>query len=805
MNKPIPISLSDNEMPTSSANGIQINFKRVLDRVIRMWYLIVLSLCCGLIVAFLVNRYSVKRFPVRASIIIRESEENAGAKFLYDNALINPYRNFYNEIYIMKSYPLLQGVIQDLGFDVSLYREGEIMTTEYYSRDFPVRFIVARGSKPPWGVSMYFTIKDENSYSLEYVEEDEGVSTRSFNNLAFDDTARVNGFRIYARKLRPSVQELVGKRFVLRFNNPATLAESYSARLQATWAEPGSSVVNLDITGPIAAKEIDFLNKFIERYQEYDIEKKNKVATMAMKFLDEQLVVTGDSLNRYEDRVENFKDRNVITGLGEETNRLYMRLKEYEDRKFQYRLNESYYSYVSTLMNNNQYEGIFTPGSVGIQDPIIANLITEVINLQAEVNVYKSNRTVERAMENPALKSAQQKITYLKNDILKAIENNRKTEQINVRFIEDQIKLVNNELSRLPRKERELVDIQRNYSLKESLYVFLLQKKTEAGLSKASTTSDIVVVNPPKSNPAISPKVAQNYMTGAAVGLLLPLLIFVAIELLNNKVQSKEDIERITNIPFIGAIGHNVSHDPLIVYNKPRSAITESFRAIRSNLNYFAHNKTNQVFMITSSIPGEGKSFTSLNIAAVFALAGKKTLVLGADLRRPKLAEELGLANTVGLSQYLSGMAKLDEIVQTSAVPNLSLIAGGPMPPNPSELLLNTEMEDLMTRLKELFDYVIIDTPPLSFVADAFVLAKYADHTIYVIRQNFTPTGALSMIEEHYQTGKLTNISILFNDLQKTGFGYGYGNAYGYGYGYGSGYGYGYYGKKKQNGYYSED
>lgn len=756
-----------------------------------------------MVIAFLLNRYSPRIFPVKASIIIKENEENAGAKFLYDNTLINPYRNFLNEIYIMKSYPLLQEVIEDLGFEVSFYREGEIMTTEYYNQDFPVRFRVLNGSKMPYGTSMYFQVKDERSFSLQYLAEDDNPSGKEFSALPFNDTVHVNGFKLFVLK-KASVDNLSGKRFVIRFNNPLSLAKNYSARLSATWAAVGASVVNLDINGAVAQKEIDFLNKFIERYQFYDVEKKNKVATMAMRFLDEQLVVTGDSLKLYEDQVENFKRRNVITALESETNRLYMKVQGYEDQKFQYRLNENYYGYISRLLQNDQYDGIFTPSSVGITDNIVAQLITEVIGLQTQVNVYKSNQSIERSKDNPLLTIAQRRIAFLKNDILKTIENSRRTEQINLKFIDDQIQLVESQLARLPRTERELVAIQRNYSLKENLYVFLLQKKTEAGLSKASTTSDIVVVNPPLAGSAISPKVVQNYSIASSLGLLLPVLFFVVLELANTCIQSKEDIEKITSVPFIGAIGHNGSADPLIVFNKQRSALAESFRALRSNLNYFTGNKDHQVFMVTSTIPGEGKSFTTLNLATVFALAGKRTVVLGADLRRPKLSDDLKLQNTVGLSQYLSGMATREEVVQATGVENLFFIAGGPMPPNPSELLLRPAMEQLMRELRELFDFVVIDTPPLSFVADAFVLSTYADHTLYVIRQDFTPNMALQSLEEFYQMGKLTNISILFNDLRKTGLGYGYGGYGGYGYGYGYGYRYGYSKKGNSDGYYSE-
>jgi capsular exopolysaccharide synthesis family protein len=276
----------------------------------------------------------------------------------------------------------------------------------------------------------------------------------------------------------------------------------------------------------------------------------------------------------------------------------------------------------------------------------------------------------------------------------------------------------------------------------------------------------------------------------------------VLVELLNRRIQSREDIEKITDIPFLGGIGHNSSDNQIIVFSKPRSAMAESFRALRSNLNYFTGNKSNLVFMVTSSLPGEGKSFTALNLACVFAMTGKPTVIVGADLRRPKLYDELGLHNQVGLSQYLSGISTMDDVIQQSKIDNLSLISAGPMPPNPSELLLRPEMDRLLAELRGRFKCVIIDTPPLSFVADAFILSKYADHAIFVVRQDFTPKMALQSVEEYYASGKLANISILFNDLRKTGPGYGY---YNYGYGYN---GYTYYsvnGKKsKKSAYYEE-
>ena len=786
------------------SQGLYINFKRVLDRMVRFWHLIALSLLIGLTTAFLINRYTTRIYPVQASIIIKESEENAGAKFLYDNELISPYRNFLNEIYIMKSYPLMQEVVEALGFQVSFFREGDIVTTEFYDSNFPIRFHVIKSEKMPYGLSMNLEISENNTFSLQYMTDDEKHPGKKFSDLPFNDTIRVNGFRLYAELRRKDLSPVFGKRFIIKFNNSLSLAMAYSKRVSATWAAVGASVVNLDISGPLPHKEIDFLAKFIERYQAYDVEKKNKVATMAMKFLEDQLITTGDSLRHFEDKVEDFKNRNVITGLKEETNRLYLKIQGFEEQKFQYRLNENYYQYISNLLRNENYTGIFTPKSVGIEDNVIAGLITEIVELQSQVAVYRGNRAVSRPEENPLMKSAIQRMNFLKTELLNAIDNNRKTEKINSDFISEQITLAEKQLARLPRSERELISIQRNYGLKENLYVFLLQKRTEAGLSKASTTSDIVIVNPPIAGPYTSPKTLQIYGIGAAAGLMLPVLIFLLIEVFNGRIQSTEDISKITTVPVIGAVGHNRTSDPIIVISKPKSAMAESFRALRSNLNYFTGPKEHQVFLVTSSIPGEGKSFTTLNLAAIVASSGKRTLILGGDLRRPKLTEDLQLNNHTGLSQYLSGMAGLNEIIQASKYDNLFLISGGPVPPNPSELLLRPAMDVLMAELKKQFDCVVIDTPPLAFVADGFVMSKYADHTLFVVRQNFTPISILRSIDDSYSSGRLNKVSILFNDLRKSGMGYGHGYAYGYGYGYGS-YGYNYGAKNKRSGGYYEE
>jgi capsular exopolysaccharide synthesis family protein len=287
---------------------------------------------------------------------------------------------------------------------------------------------------------------------------------------------------------------------------------------------------------------------------------------------------------------------------------------------------------------------------------------------------------------------------------------------------------------------------------------------------------------------------------GGFVGLVIPILIFILFELINDKIQSKEDIDKVNSIPFIGGVGHNSSSSNLSVKEKPKSGLAESFRALRSNLNFFTGNQTKKVFMVSSSISGEGKTFTTINLATVFAMSGKKTLIVGADMRRPKIFQDFNRSNDHGLSTYLSGISQFDQVVQTTEIENLFLVSGGPVPPNPSELLLTNKFEEFVKRALEIYDFVLIDTPPLALVTDAFVMSKFVDHTVFVMRQNYSPKEFVRSIDEYYQSGKIKNISILLNDIYKSGLGYGYGQSYAYQYGYGYGGA-----KKNGNGYYSDN
>lgn len=770
-------------------SSFSLDLKRVFARAIRFWYVIVLSLSVTLVIAFYKTRYTERVYPVTASLIIRETQETAGAELLYKNSLVDPYRNYLNEPYIIKSYPLIEKVLRELNFDVVFSREGYFMTTDAYSYIPVVAKRINLGSENER--NFIFRINSETNYSLNKLGEEATGATFTFGDTIIFAGSSLCINRIPSR----SILQYRDVPFLLSLKDIRSEARSYISRLQVEWAEEGAGVINLSINGTNPDKEIDFLDELINSYGQLDLNRKNETAQRTIAFIRSQLLEIRDSLKTVEFQLERFGKSSRVKDLSVEAQRLFSKLEVFEVQHAELLIRKNYYDYLDEYLgkNDTNFEQVILPSSVGLTDPVVANLLTRIIDLQLEMKLYINSEKGR----NPLVTAKMEQIRELKIDVLEALRTLRTTDKIKSDFLTKQSQTIEEQISLLPASERQLIGVQRNYSLLENLYVFLMQKLSEASISEAANTSDILPVNPPMKGGIISPKPLQNYLTSGFIGLLVPALIFILFELINNKVQSKEDIEKITAIPFIGGVGHNSGSSNLTVMERPKSGLAESFRALRSNLNFFTGNQSKKVFMVSSSISGEGKTFTTINLATVFALSGKKTLIVGADMRRPKIFQDFKGDNSLGLSTFLSGISTFEQIVQKTEIHNLSLISGGPVPPNPSELLLTNKFEELIKQALLVFDFVLIDTPPLALVTDAFVMSKFVDHTVFVMRQNYSPKEFLRSIDEYYQSGKIENISILLNDIYKSGLGYGYGQSYAYQYGYGSYGGYGYYSDEK--------
>ncbi|MEP2671035.1 MAG: polysaccharide biosynthesis tyrosine autokinase [Cyclobacteriaceae bacterium] len=770
--------------------GLTLDFKRIVARAIRYWYVMVLVLGASLLIAFYQSRYSLRVYPVQSSILIREVQEVGGAEFLYKNVLVDQYRNYLNEPYLIRSYPLIEEVIKKLDFQVSFYREGYFLTSEAYSY-IPVsaQWCNLDDVKPG---RFIFTIVDDEHYTLGAFEDDKSTEVESPLKFLLGDSIQIDDYSLCIKKIKDrKFKDFIGVPFLLTIQSPFSVTSSYVQRLKVEWAEEGAGIINLTLIGSNPEKEIDFLNELALTYGARDLENKNEAAERTIEFIQDQLKNIKDSLSAVEFQLERFGNNSRISDMSLEAQRLFTKLETFEVQRADLRIKNNYYGYLENYLDesNIHLDQIILPSTMGISDPVLSSLLKSMVELQLEIkSVLGTKKT-----QNPLINDKMKRVNQLNGDIKEAVETLKSTDKIKMDFLIKQIHDIEVQLSRIPASERQLISIQRNYSLMENMYVFLMQKLSEASISKVANTSDIIQVNPPLKGVAISPKPSQNYIVAVLMGLAIPFIFFVLFEILDNKVQSKEDIDKSTSIPFIGGIGHNSSTGNLTIKQSPKSGVAESFRALRSNLNYFTANKTKQIFMVSSSISGEGKTFTTINLATVFALSGKRTLIVGADMRRPKIFEDFSRSNNTGLSTFLSGLDDFNSVVQDTEIENLFMVSGGPVPPNPSELLLTDQFELFLKKSLESFDFVIIDTPPLALVTDAFVISKFVDHTVFVLRQNYSHKLFVGNIDEYHRSGKIQNISILLNDIYKSGLGYGYGQGYAYHYGYSYGKGSSYY------------
>ena len=319
----------------------------------------------------------------------------------------------------------------------------------------------------------------------------------------------------------------------------------------------------------------------------------------------------------------------------------------------------------------------------------------------------------------------------------------------------------------------------------------LLRRLTEAAITQASNKADTKMLDMARPNTAIkkSPDTNGNKRKGIMFGFIIPILIIVAMEFLNNKIEDKSDIEGRTSIPIYGTVGRNKYKSKLPVIAHPKSPISESFRAIRTNLQYILKNKSNKIIVVTSSVSGEGKSFISKNLSGVLAISERKTLLVGLDLRKPKLQEEFNYNNEKGISSFLVEMAEYQDVIQETTVPNLYVALSGLVPPNPAELIESDRMKLFFEKASKNFDYIIIDTPPIAVVTDALLLTEIADAYLYVMRQNYSTKNVIKLIDDVKKDNNLKNLGIILNEVQiRKGYGYSHGYGYGYGYGYGQGY-----------------
>jgi capsular exopolysaccharide synthesis family protein len=577
--------------------------------------------------------------------------------------------------------------------------------------------------------------------------------------------------------------------------------------------EKESSVVRLTVTGFVPEQEADYLNELMDVYINDGLEYKRKIAESTIAFINEQISKISDSLEFAATKLENFRMENSFISLSNEGTLIQNKLLENGTQKSLIELKLQYYDYLSEYLNDkNRGDSIISPSVLEITDQALLALVSELASLKKEKENLEFNLVINQ--QALVFNSRQIEITTeaLKENVRNGIANLRLAKE----EIEKRIALVGTEIKKLPSTERELIKIQRQFDLNNTVYTYLLEKRAEAGIVKASTLADNRTIDPAQYLGVgfIKPKTTANFLIALILGLMVPLLLIIAIDYFYDKVIDKKDIERKTKVPVIGYISHNESLNELAVVERPGSLLAESFRSVRTAIKYYVKENETTVIGVSSTITSEGKTFISINLAAIIAMVGKKVLLIGFDLRKPRINKVFGFDNSFsGMSTYLSSNCEYDEIIKATGIDNLYYAPSGPVPPNPAELIETEQMKKFMDRARNEFDYIIIDTPPVAIVTDTLLLGPYIDVNLFIVRQRYSSRSTLELIEQMNNQGLLKNMAIVMNDISLSGY-YSYGMRYGYLRGYGFIYGNAYYGSKyyerlyksdKTKGYYKDE
>jgi len=561
----------------------------------------------------------------------------------------------------------------------------------------------------------------------------------------------------------------------------------------------GATIVTLSVSGPVLQQETDYLNKLMEVYIRLGLDNKNRTADSTIRFIDKQLVILSDSLNKAEDKLENFRSQNKFISLSSEGSRIQGKVERFESEKSSFEMQLQYFKYLQDyLASKSTSRTLVSPSLMGISDGFLISLINRFLSLRDEIEKLGINFSGDQ----PATAFLKKQMEEVYSSLMENIRNNIGNLKLLIADSDKKIATVEEDINKLPAMERKLLNIQRKVDLNNTIYTYLLEKSSESSIAKASNIPDnrIIDLASPYSSALIKPTPKKNLMIAIILGLLTPAALIILLDLLNDKIIDKKDIERKTKIPIIGYIGHKEGAGEIPVADKPGSALAESFRSIRTSIKYYVRENETAVVSITSTVSSEGKTFISVNLATIIAMLGKKVLIIGLDLRKPRMNRVFETHYDTGMSNYLSGNCTYEEVIQKTRIDNLFFAPSGPRPPNPSELIETDLMKEFITRAKSEFDYLIIDTPPVGLVTDALLLSKYTDVNLFIVRQRFTSRNSLEMMDELNTRGELRNIAIIMNDITLSGY-YGYGIRYGYARGYGYNYGYAYYGSKYYGGY----
>jgi tyrosine-protein kinase Etk/Wzc len=764
-------------------------FRKMYEVFLRNKYLFIVSIAICMSIAFVKNQFTTRIYKVSSKVLIHSAESQPGGGDMNANRLaissFIPNYSFQNEILMLQnSSGIAAQLVYDLDLSVNYYQKEKWKYREIY-KNSPFRIYYPKSKPQPVGVLFHLEPLNKKQFKITaeaddyYLFDYEKNIPRDYKSkLAVSFTGEYGKLiesRDYSFMVtKDSVNNFNSSGiYAFEFINTTSLSNSLIGSFDINLLDEKGTAVEISYESPCPDKAIDIVNLFVKVYQDFSLSKKNFTADQTIGYIDKQLNVVSDSLQATDRQLQNYRVSNNVIDLTSRTTSFSTQLQALETRRTDLVTQKKYFEYVLNYMASDDLSNMVAiPASLAVQDQTLNTFITQILAAQNQKNALLSNKQEK----NPNVTRLDNEINNLKKTIIQNIHYVLKTSEISIEELDKRLDKVQREFNKLPNTESHLATINRKYNISNEIYTFLLQRRTEANIAKASNMPDSEVLEPAQNRGKVSPDTKMNLVTGGFVGLLVPILLLFFKNILNNKIKNESNIEELTDIPVLGKLLHNYRRTTNVVLEYPNSTVSESFRTLRTNLDFYLKDQGKKVILISSSIEGEGKSFTAQNLAACYAQLKRKTILLDFDLRKPGTYFEN--KNIIGLSTYLVNKCTLDDIIMHSPDEKLHYITSGPVPPNPIELMNVDKMDNLFNLLKNNYDYIFIDTSPLAQVSDAYLLTKYVDFIAIIARINYLDKGIFSHVVKDLQRKEIQNCCVVMNDNRQ------FRDQYGYGYGY---------------------
>ena len=766
----------------------------VLDAVIRNWYFLILLPLIAFGTSYIVTHRIQDVYAAKCQILLRSQEtydyQGQLGRGLGLNSLHSGYEYTAGQMRIITSTTILDEVLDSLDLNVRYYIVGRLKTTELF-KHIPFKVMFNKSAQRLYGKDFQLSIIDEDSYRLQY--DMGGVSKDKifrFGQLVADDGLYL---KIYKRNriTEQNVENFSGAKYQFKVQSDNSLLNKLKASINVNNVDY-TSIIEVVLSDEIPDRAVAVLDRISNAYIQTTVQRQEDINTNTLHYIDKQLEEVTVIINTIEDELEKYKEEKEILSLTREEQNHFDQLAEIEtERHIQEQQLKAMVELRDYLLQSDNSETYFPP-SIILQnaDGQINIRIQELYELRKEYASMLSGGT----KENPLINSLMENINDLKQDLLVYLDNQEQAIKMHLQHFNLRRASIEEKIKSIPKSQRDILNIQRRLEVNEQLYQYLLSRRAETVIAKAGLLPETKLIERPRSTGVVYPDKDRMNLTWLLIGFGIAVVIVFMKELFFRKIQNINELSAFTDLPILGGIPEKPGL-PLnfkLDQSTPKSDVIQAFRAIRTSLQYMDVGRGCQKFLVTSILPGEGKTFISTNIASILALAEKKVLIADFDMHKPRLAKAMDLSNDRGLSTYLSGNTDIKSIIQETHLDNLKAITSGPIPPNPSELILKKELVELLEWCESEFDYFILDTPPISLITDGITLMKNVDLRLFVLNSKSTNRGGIDYIEHLLEDNKLDRAALIMNREKRAILARYYGsyNYNGYYYQYSERYGY---------------